>query len=237
MSKLARLIAAVVAVVALTPGLASAGADPAHQVLTDPLNDGGLLAGDYTPPWQDLTAGYISDTADTISFTWEVADLSSHVPAAQAGTPYECADDPTGAQRCALRRGSAHFFWEFALAPSVEETGDCTDAAFVSNCFSLRASLDAAGAAAALTANCTTTGNVVSCRAIPDADITISIDGNQLTATLNRSDIGSPADGFILYEQDLFQGIGAYTGAVLISGNAGDLANLDEGFYVMGTHR
>src|SRR5688500_17258109 len=78
MSKLIRTFFAIAALLALAPS-AMAAANPAHKVFEDPLNDGGLLQPDFTPPCQDLTAGYISDSADSISFTWEVADLSAIV--------------------------------------------------------------------------------------------------------------------------------------------------------------
>lgn len=211
MSRVIRCIAVACAVVVLAPAALAAPAAE-HQVFTDGLNDGGPLAPDYTPPWQDLVAGYIEDTPDTIQFTWEVADFSIAPPE------------------------GVILYWEFALAPTIDEIVPCTEDA--SRCYSVRAfPADVPEPGGQLRANCTTTGSLVQCETIEDAVVEVTVDGNQVTATVQRSDLGDPADGAILYEAELFQGIGAFTGYVLVSGAMGDLADLDEGFYVVGDHR
>jgi hypothetical protein len=199
MSKMLRVAVAVAAMLTLTTP--AGAAEPGLFVFGDTINDGGLLAPDFTPGWQDLVAGYIGEDADTMSFTWEVADLGTYVPE------------------------TVQYYWDFALAPSVEGIVPCGEDP--SGCFSVGASLDATGPSGTLEANCVTTGTLVQCELLEDAEVIVTVSGNQVTATVRRSDLGSPPAGTILYEvEDLFLGISAFTKVGLSFGSQADQADM-----------
>ncbi|HEX9712431.1 MAG TPA: hypothetical protein VGB52_07775 [Actinomycetota bacterium] len=178
----------IVATVALMTVSAAVAAPPAeHRVFTDPVNDGDPLQPDATPPFQDLIAGYISETDDAIEFSWQVVDI-----------------DDVATSKLAL------FHWEFALGATTSTILPCT--AEGNRCFSVRASFDIEGAGlGALESNCTGTP-VVTCELL-DAQVTVSIDpdANTVTASVLRADLGDPADGEIMAEVELFRGIAAFT--------------------------
>lgn len=230
------LCGVVAAAMLITAPAASAAVVPAHQVFADAVNDGDPGSPDFTPPWQDLVAGYISETADAIEFTWQVVDLPD-----------------------ALTTSSAAFHWEFAFADAnAADFVPCTEEG--NRCFSLRADVNLqGGTSGALESNCGGSP-VVECELL-DSNITVSydVDANTITASVPRADLRNPADGELLFEVELFRGIAAFqklgvpsTGVQRPDGlpeevpNRGtsfvcscvmDTADLDAGWYVLGTNK
>src|SRR5687768_8191809 len=87
-------IALIATTLALVASNATAATLAPLQVMTDGALDGGILYPDYELEAQDLTAGYIAETDDTIDFTWQVVDL----PDGSGGIPE-----------------IVHYYWEFTL--------------------------------------------------------------------------------------------------------------------------
>jgi hypothetical protein len=216
-------VAAALAIAA--PSTAQASPPPEHVVFTDGQLDGVILA-DLTPTYQDLVAGYISETATSIDITWEVVDLPDETAIPEL----------------------ARYFFEFSILDEADLEQWTPGTCDVAVCFSLRASFDRGGrGVGALEANCTRDEtNTVTCQPIGWARVTVTADlvANQITASVRKQDLKKSAlgqsvavDGKFLIEEALFQGIAAYTGSSLItSGSTGDQADLDEGFYVLGTN-
>lgn len=180
-------VCVVMAAALLVAPLAAAAPPEDHRVFEDPQNDGDPLQPDFTPPFQDLVAGYISETTEAIEFSWQVVDI-----------------DAMGTNSMAI------FHWEFALGSSIGTVAPCTAAG--NRCFSVRAAFDLEGAGSgALESNCAGMP-VVECELL-DAVVTVSIDpeANTVTASVLRSDLGDPQDGEVLVEVDLFNGIAAFT--------------------------
>lgn len=187
MSKLIRAGIVLVAVLALAP--ASAAPIEDHRVFTDNVNDGDPLAPDATPMFQDLIAGYITETDTTMEFTWQVVDIDDIIT-----------------NRFAL------FHWEFAFGESASTVVPCD--AEGNRCFTVRAGFGEDGTGlGALESNCAGSP-VVECELL-DAEVTVTIDAdsNAVTASVLRADIGEPADGEIMMEPTtpLFRGIAAFT--------------------------
>ena len=184
MRKLLVLAIATIAAMAIVP----AGAAPIaeHKVFTDPVNGGAPLGPDATQPYMDLVAGYITETTDAIEFSWQVVLI-----------------DDLATNRL------VNFYYEFAIGESLTTIVPCN--AEGNRCFSLTAGFNEDNAGqGTLRSNCG--GDVViTCQALP-ATVTVTIDAasNSVTASVPRADLGDPADGEVLVEQNLFQGIGAF---------------------------
>ncbi len=183
------------------------GTAPSVKVFTDNIADGVVLE-EFIPEWQDLVAGHIGETPGEILFTWEVVDWPS---------------DPLYVPEI------VHFYWEFSL-----------DGAR----FSLNASFNARGnGQGALRHKCETENNVTSCEPVPGALVTVSADGetDRITATVRRRDLKDEENQIVavrgaeLMEDVSFQGIASYTGAGLVLGAMGDIADQDRPYY-LGNH-
>ncbi|MFA5889436.1 MAG: hypothetical protein WDA27_00545 [Actinomycetota bacterium] len=210
-------VAALCTAILAVPTAHAAGTLAPVQVFEDDTLDSVLLA-EATPEAQDLIAGYIGETDDALTFTWQVVDI----PDGTGGVPE-----------------IIHYYWEFTL--------DVPDDDKDPQAFSLRARAytpEVGRGGGNLQGNCTTTGEtLVQCEDIPGAEVTVSVDDieNTITASVRRQDLKAgdvtvAVDGAVLDEVDLFQGIATYVGAGLISGNAADLADMDSP-YVLGSPR
>jgi hypothetical protein len=217
----ARLLALVVLTFFTVGNANAAGTLAPVQVFSDPALDQPTFL-EATPPYQDLIAGYISETADNLIFTWEVADIPDPLT--------------NGVPELAV------YYWEFTL----DAPGDNVDPIP----FSLRASTHRGTATGELeSAPCTTENNLITCAAVGGARVTVTVDAakNQITASVRRRDLRTngaasggtsvAVDGATLEEVDLFQGIAAFTSAVAaVPGATGDPADLDD-VYVLGSAR
>src|SRR5688572_5990893 len=94
-----RIVLAALCMALIAPNATAANLAPV-QVLTDGINDGGPLAPDFELEAQDLIAGYLGETDDTIDFTWQVVDL----PDGSNGVPE-----------------AVHYLWEFTLDNPTDE--------------------------------------------------------------------------------------------------------------------
>lgn len=219
--KFSARLAALLVVTAFTFGNVHAAGDLAPlQVFTDPQLDQPVLL-EATPPYQDLVAGYISETATDITFTWEVVDIPDPL---EDGVP-----------------NISTYYWEFTL--------DVPDDGIDPVPFSVRATPDRAGGTGSLESTpCTTENNLLECTPV-NARVTVAIDAaaNTVSATLRRKDLRSngaqaggtiiAVDGAELDEIDLFQGIAAFTSLVaVVPGSTADPADLDD-IYILGTPR
>jgi hypothetical protein len=188
------------------------------KVFEDPTLDC-VTTAEATPPDQDLVAGYIAETDDSLLFTWQVADLND---AASSGTP-------------------ELFIWHFEFA--IDDPGVNPPALF-----SLRArawTVEGVRGGGSLQGNCTNTGGVVQCVAVPGAGGTVAFDTteNTVTAKVRRQDLKG-ADGQSvavaeahLSEFVLFRGIVSCTTFVaVISSAMCDEADMDAD-YILGSPR
>lgn len=227
------LLLAISAVSAASLAMPSAGAATLEpvQVLTDPALDT-LLAETDEPigAGSDLVGGWIGETDGTIDVSWEVANIEELLAPAPINT--------------------AHY-WEFELGipggPSAM--------------FSVRARMyplpvavtnptassgDPTWPVGQLQSDCTTSNNLVTCKNVPGAVVTVSVDAetNRVTASMRRQDLKAATgellavDGAVMAETDLFQGIATcMTAVVVVPGNACDTGDLDMGTYVLGSAR
>lgn len=197
------------------------------KVFEDATLDQELLL-EATPPFADLTAGYISETDSTLTFTWQVLDLPDQ---STAGVPltnyyYEFTIDDPGANPPEA----------FSLSASGQTAKYSVTA--------LDQTRSGRVGGGSLESNCVTTGNVIDCTPIPGSVVTVSVDpiANTISATVNRSDLkgddGSiiAVDGATLVETELFGGIGAVFCPGVCSEGVMDKADMDAD-YVLGTPR
>jgi hypothetical protein len=219
----------------------AAGTLAPMQVFTDGANDHELW-GDPTPPPFDLVGGSIAETKETIDFIWQYADIP----------------DGSGG----LFEGNISY-WEFAI----DDADGVTDP--VQYSLRARANYPAGAGVhvhcqlplpvfgncagvgpggGQLQGNCTTANNIISCQTVPGSLVTVSVDdvANTITAKVRRLDLRDTegnfiaTDGAVLSEVEIFQGIASCQGAVLISGNNCDIADMnvnEDGSYVLGSPR
>lgn len=201
---------------ATAPPAVSAAVAPGHQVFTDPLLDGGplrpLAVPTPTPSWEDLVAGYVSEDADSIDFTWEVDDI----------------------EPLPLPESYATYYWEFAFAPVGQTPVPCDYPG--NSCVAVQA--DSLGRGVVST-NCSRLFTQLRCAPVPGPVMTVHIDyaADQITASVQRTALGDPSDGLLMHEAEIFEGIGSTTAARAYAwaGNM-DTADLDAP-YVVGSHR
>lgn len=182
-------------------------AAPPMWVFTDPIGDGVVLE-EFTPEWQDLVAGYISESPNEIHFTWEVVDWPA---------------DPLYVPEI------VHFYWEFSLDgarfslnASFTARGrgqgslrhKCTTENNVTSCESVPGALVTVGADGE-------TNRITASVRRRD----LRNDQNQIIAV----------QGAELMEDVSFQGIASYTGAGIIFGAMGDQADQERPYY-LGNH-
>jgi hypothetical protein len=186
------------------------------QVFEDAVGDSAVLA-ELTPPYQDLIAGFISETASSLTFTWQVVDFP----------------DPP-----AVLPLIAQYYWDFSL----QRPGAVDPVSF-----QITATFDARGRGVGdLASSCTTddTG-LTMCNSVPNHGVQVVADGvaNTISATVSKGKLkdyeGGGAlqavDGAVMQEVENFQGIGAYTSfVVVISGLMADLADMTP--YGLGRH-
>jgi hypothetical protein len=227
MRKIVRLTTAALALSMFAAPAAHATTLAPVAVFSDPLADG-FTGEDITPVGaiNDLTAGYIGETEDSLQFVFQVADVVDVAPA--TGVPILAA-----------------FNWDFSL-----QNPDVTGAP---TAFELSVAAPIIPGQhvpymfdnSYLGGNCTTTGTVINCPEIAGTVVTTSWDAaaNTVTANVRRADLKDAkgnllaVDGSVLAQAELWNGISVGpTIGVLEPGNTVDLAVMDED-YVLGTPR